>query len=499
MNDFLSALGPFRRRLRLQRAVSGCGFGFACGAALALVLLTVTAFVPLSGRWIIAGGLAAGGLLTGCGLNALRRVPAEDAARAADGCGLRERCVTALALGDGPETEMVLRQRADACAHLKALDPKQIRVAFPRRNLLIGAVLLALCAGTLLIPGGGDRAVAARQALEKKTAEMAKAVDEAAEAEERGMTEKEKAELRKLTEELKRELAKSRDEADVLVALDKAEQQLEKLQAGQAQEKTAGDIMSAMEALAQAMAGAGMDPAAAESMAEAAASGNAAAMSAALQELSAEELKELAEGLSGEAKETAQQLAEALEAGEMSEAQMQAMMSGMQRAASQGSAMQQALSGMKAAMAGGEGQQQAQGSAPGAGTGSGQGRGQAGAGAGSGTTNEEQKGGGGSGQKNGGTKGSRPAEYKEGEYETIYDPERVATGTRDEMTKQQSLGKDSVQIETGPGKGSLDGNVPFREVVGEYAQQEAQAAESAHLTKEQREWVNEYFRRLTDE
>ena len=67
------------------------------------------------------------------------------------------------------------------------------------------------------------------------------------------------------------------------------------------------------------------------------------------------------------------------------------------------------------------------------------------------------------------------------------------------MTEQNSLGKDSVQIETGPGKGTLEGDVPFRQVVGEYAEQEAKAAESAYLTKEQKDWVDEYFRRLTDD
>ena len=73
------------------------------------------------------------------------------------------------------------------------------------------------------------------------------------------------------------------------------------------------------------------------------------------------------------------------------------------------------------------------------------------------------------------------------------------TASRDVMTEQQQLDKDSVQIETGPGKGSLQGDVPFRQVVGKYAETEAQAAESAHLTREQKEWVDEYFRRLTDE
>ena len=66
-------------------------------------------------------------------------------------------------------------------------------------------------------------------------------------------------------------------------------------------------------------------------------------------------------------------------------------------------------------------------------------------------------------------------------------------------TEQNKLGDDSVQIETGPGKGRLEGNVPFREVVGEYAEAEAEAAESAHLTREQKQWVDDYFRRLTDD
>ena len=105
----------------------------------------------------------------------------------------------------------------------------------------------------------------------------------------------------------------------------------------------------------------------------------------------------------------------------------------------------------------------------------------------------------GAGQKNGSSGGNRPPEFKQGEYETIYDPEKAETASRDVMTEQNSLGKDSVQIETGPGKGTLEGDVPFRQVVGEYAEQEAKAAESAHLTKEQKDWVDEYFRRLTDD
>lgn len=534
MNELLKALGPVKRRLRLRRFVSGAGWGFAGGALAALILLAVTSFVPLANRWWIAGACVAGGTLLAAASNALRPVKPLEAARAADACGLRERAVTALELAEAaasrsqaphptatgrpetvsvtpapqagvsrPEADITLLQRRDACKHLQALDARQIRPAFPKRRLLVGALLLALCAATLLLPGGGDRAVAARQALETKTAAMAKAAEEAEKADEAGLTEKEKAELRKLTADLKRDLTASRDEADALVAVDKAEQQLQKLRQEQAQEKTAGDAMSAMNALSQAMQSAGMDAAAADALAEALASGDAAAMSKALSDLSAEDLQKLSESLQAEAKALAEQLAEAAKQSELSEAQMQALQqaaNAQQSATSQSAtALQQALAGMKASLGAGQSQQSAsQASMSGTGAGSGNNPGQSGGGAGTGSTNEEQKGGSG-GRKSGGSKGANPAEFRQTEYETIYDPEKVDVAARDVMTNQQSLGKDSVQIETGPGKGSLEGNVPVSQVVGEYAEQEVKAAESANLTREQKQWVDEYFRKLTEE
>jgi len=518
MNELLKALGPVKRRLRLQRFVSGAAWGFAGGALAALILLAVTSFVPLANRWWIAGACVAGGTLLAAAINALRPISPLEAARAADACGLRERTVTALELAEAEKStpappdgagqrlaDMIRLQRQDACEHLRALDAKQIRPVFLKRRLLAGALLMALCGATLLLPGDGDRAVAARQALETKTAAMAKAAEEAEKADEAGLTEKEKAELRKLTADLKRDLIASRDEADALVALDKAEQQLEKLRAEQAQEKTAGDAMSAMDAMAQTMQSAGFEAGVTESLAE--------------------DLQKLAESLTDEAKSLAEQLAEAAKQSELSESQMQALQTAAQSAqaagtqsamaqaaqsgqsanaqsassmstAQQATALQQALAGMKASL--GAGQSQQSGSQASMGQGAGNNPGMSGGGAGTGSTNEEQKGGG-SGQKSSGAKGTRPAEFKQTEYETIYDPEKVDAATRDVMTNQNSLGKDSVQIETGPGKGSLEGNVPYRQVVGEYAEQEARAAESANLTREQKEWVDEYFRKLTEE
>ena len=500
MNDLFRALRPVKNRIRLGRLLSGAAAGFAFGAAAALVLLAVTSFVPLENRWGIAGIVLAGGILLFAAGSALRRVEDMDAARAADACGLQERVVTAVELGgerrdarqrDGssvlrrteePSLCLASLQRQDACEHLRGLDVRRIPLAVPKRRLAAGAGLLVLCAGTLLIPGGGDRIAAQRRELREKTAAMVKQIDEAAAAEEKELSDQEKAELRKLTAELKRELDESRDSVDALVALDKAEQRMEELR-----RKTAGDAMREM---ADALRNAGLDAAA-----QAMENGDAAALQAALSELSASDLQQLAEGLSGEAGEAAEQLAQMMRSGELSEAQLQAMMSGMQNPSG---ALQQALSGMKAAL-GGSQQGSQQGGQNGGGAGTGQNGDQAGGGAGAGSANEEQKGAGSAGNQNSGAKGNRSPEYKEGQYETIYDPEKADTVARDVSTEQNALGKDSVQIETGPGKGSLNGDVPYREVVGEYAKTEVQAAESAHLTQEQKEWVDEYFRRLTEE
>ena len=483
MNELLRALRPVKNRLRLGRILRGAAAGFALGAAAAFVLLTVTLFVPLENRWVIAALVLAGCVVLTAAVNALRPVRNTEAARAADGCGLQERAVTALELAEKETGSAAFReaQRKDACEHLRALDTRKIRPAVPRRYWIAGAALLLLCAAAALIPGSGDRIVGTRRELAEKIAPMAAKIEEAAAKEEDGRSDEEKAELRKLTEELKRELSDSRDEVDALVALDKAESRLEEMR-----QKTAGD---AMNELAEAMRNAGMD-----SAADALESGDAQSLAEAMAELEAGALKQAAEGSSADAQELAELLEQAAAGGELTEAQLQAMAAMAQSGAMQESPLQQTLSGLKASLGG---QQSQNGSGQGMSGSGNQGQG-AGSGAGTGTTNEEQKGGG-NGQNPSGTKGNRPPEYKEGVFESIYDPEKAEAAFRDVTTEQNKLGEDSVQIETGPGKGRLEGNVPYREVVGEYAQAETEAAESAHLTREQKEWVDEYFRRLTEE
>ena len=57
----------------------------------------------------------------------------------------------------------------------------------------------------------------------------------------------------------------------------------------------------------------------------------------------------------------------------------------------------------------------------------------------------------------------------------------------------------SVQIETGPGKGNLSGDVPWSEALQEYADTEARSADRENLTVQERQWVNDYFSLLTEQ
>ena len=173
----------------------------------------------------------------------------------------------------------------------------------------------------------------------------------------------------------------------------------------------------------------------------------------------------------------------------------------MQKTGTQGTSGQQGTNGQQQGTTGNgtgmTGNSGSQGGMNGAGGGNNP-NGQAGGGAGEGTTNEEQQGGGNSGGQI--VKGERDPKYKEVEYETIYDPEHIAKEKQDVMTEQFRMGDEgSAEIETGPGRGSTEGNVPWGEVLQEYAETEAQAADRGNLTMKEKQWVNEYYRLLTEQ
>ena len=456
MKEILKALGPVKRRIRRNRLIQGAAAGLAAGLCAAVVMRIISFFVPLQDRSLLCLALAAGvTVLAACG-NALRGVKDRKAAEAADACGLKERAVTALETeGNEPILEL---QRRDALKALEGLDVKKIRPASVRKPLIAALCGALLLGGLLLVPGARDREADSRKALEKTLKEGMETITRAAEQDEQELTEEEKSELRKLTADLDRELRDSRDEADALVAMDRAQQRLERLQ-----QKTAGDAATAA-ADAEGQAGTGNEDGQA---------GNG----------------ENASEMSGEGQ------ADSGNAARADASQLKTL----QALSALKSSVNPSLTHTTAAMTGigsGDGRE-SDGQSGQAGVGGSSGK-QAGAGAGTGSTNEEQQG---TGQKSSGpVRGDRDPEFKEEKYETIYDPEHIDKGTRDEMTNQERQGDDgSRQLQTGPGKGNLSGDVPWTSAVGEYAEAEARAAESENLTQRERQWVSDYYALLTEQ
>ena len=460
-HELKTALRPVKRRIRRNRLLQGAAAGTAAGLSAAAGLQAVSFFVPIPDRGLWAASLAAAVAVLAAIGNALRPVKDLTAAEAADACGLEERAITAL---EGGEEPIRLRQRRDACEAIRGLDVKRIRPGSVKKALIAGLGCAMLLGALLLVPNSQDTAAETHKALIRTLQEGREAIARAAEEDEERMPDEKKSELRKITAELDRELGESRDAADVLVALDKAEQRLEQMR-----RQTAGDAADAADSMA-GETGDGKDGNGQGGTAEENPSAGSTAQAGDGQDGTS------SAGTPTEAQlKTLQALSSLQSAVNPSAAQMQAnaALAGMQ--ASQGNGGS-GLSGM-----GGQGQGQ-----------------QSGNGAGEGTTNEEQAGSG--KHSNGHMQGTRDPRYKEVEYETIYDPEHIDKAKQDVATEEKRLNDEgSVQLETGPGRGSLAGDVPWSEALQEYADTEARSADRENLTVQERQWVNDYFSLLTEQ
>ncbi len=462
------ALRPAKRRIRRNRFLRGAAAGLAAGLAAAVIMQAAAFFLPVPDRGLWAAVIAAAVMLLTALGNAARPVKDAAAAEAADACGLQERAITALEGGDEPIRRL---QRKDACEALEKLDVKMIRPGSVKKALFAALGCAAMLTVLLLVPNAQDAEAASRKALNKTLLEGRKKIEQAVEEDEERLPDEKKSELRKITEDLKRELGESRDAADALVALDKAEQRLEQMR-----NRTAGD----------AAAGSG------NSGETGAGEGNDGAENKGTGELSGTTDAGQAGASSGQAGTgTASQL-ETLQT-------ISALKSAVNPSLQASGSAMQGTSGNQGTQGGaGTGNSGSQGGQNGAGQGGSNTGNMSGSGAGEGTTNEEQQGGGGGG--NGPVKGNRDPRYKEVQYETIYDPEHIDKSRQDVMTEQYRMGDEgSVQIETGPGKGNLDGDVPWGEALQEYADTEARAADRENLTTQEKQWVNEYYRLLTEQ
>ena len=466
MKEVLKALRPVKHRIRRNRFLRGAAAGLAAGLAAAVILQAAAFFVPVPDRGLWAAAAAAAVMLLTALENAARPVKDMTAAQAADACGLKERTVTALEGGDEPIRQL---QRQDARRALEALNVKQIRPGSVKKALLAAMGCAVLLGTLLLIPNAQDTEAAARKALNRTLQEGRKTIEQAAEDDEERLPDEKKSELRKITADLNRELGESRDAADALVALDKAEQRLEQMR-----QETAGDKTDGSGASGEA--GSGEKTGNAEGKGEGENAGQAV------------------DGQAGTASSASAGTAAQLQTLEALKALKGAVNPSLQ--AGNGIQGIEGKNGTPVGQAG-TGTGNGQTGQNGAGSGKNPG-GKTGGGAGEGTTNEEQQGDGNS--SSGIVKGNRDPRYKEVQYETIYDPEHIDKDKQDVMTEQfRTSDEGSAQIETGPGRGNLNGDVPWGEALQEYADTEARAADRENLTTQERQWVNDYYKLLTEQ
>ena len=321
-------------------------------------------------------------------------------------------------------------------------------------------------------------------AFEKTMEEAARRAEEEADKASSDISEKDLQELRRLMTDLSRELRKSDDEMDAMLAISKAEERLEALRISMA-----GEAFEQMQAALNAQ---GLN-----ALAEALESGDTQALEESLESADADSLEAAAEQLNGESQNLMNAAAQSLSADNPKGAisalsQLQSMVQS--GTASQLGSASRALSALRTSTANsGQGQGgQGQGSQNGQGS---QGN-QSGSGAGQGTTNQNQSGSGPQGSKKHGTKDPH---YRETAYESIYDPTRL-NASQSDISAQSNTGEgESTQVQLGPGAGTIGDNIPYNQVVYEYAEAAARAADSQNLTAEERSWVNAYFASLTDE
>jgi len=493
--ELKQGLLPVKKRIRTLHFLEGIFWGTVAALACTAGILLLSFFTPIEeiGKICILASGTAFLLPSLAGL--FMRIKDETAAKRADACFLKERIQSALEFaGESPMEQLLLE---DA---LKSLENLNVKKAFPiqfprKRAILVGILLLSLLP-LFLLENPQDRILEERREFHREMEEAIKKIEEEKPKIEEQLSAKEdKEELRKILNELSESLKESKDPREGLTALARAEQETGELMRKEAlnalsdalsEKGLAGLSETTMEAmeghlpmealsteLLQAMESMELDPSllsALEAAAEALEAGDMEALEAAASNIS--------ESMTGSFN------------GDLS-----ALMESLRNSLSASSMKAETMEGASGSASGNSGDGSGSGSVSGNGGNEGNGLG-SGNSAGSGTTNQESAGQ--DASANGSSQSQNGAAYKEGIYETIYDPSRLGLAGESSQLSGVDADAEHVQIEMGPGLGSDAGTVPYKEVIGEYANAAARDAGDPDLPAYVQEWVDGYFMALTE-
>lgn len=475
MKEITKALRPVKRRMRAQLAFAWAVYGVLV-AGVCVVLLRVACFLRfLAFARVLACGLLLGIPLLFALVAWLWPIPDVDAARRADELGLMARAQTAVML-DGCDTPMARMQRSDALSSLRSLDPaKSMRLHAPRFAWIGIGVCALLLAISFVVPNPQAQKLRERAAFQQEMRQQADQVEKGAAA--LNAEDPETPELKKLLGDLALALRQSQEAREALGAVDALERGVASIQ-----QRTAADALAALQsggldALAQALQNGEMD----------------AAQSALEDSQAASQLSKAASGAQGStAAQALQGAAKAAASGDAAQAAklLQAAASGQSAAGNQALA----LAAMARKAAAGASSQAAGASGAGKnGQGAGLGQsGQAGAGAGVGSSNRD------GGVTHGGMSGSgsNAPRKKVEDYETIYDPTRLGGSNQSVNDSGTAAEGERTEVQLGTGLGAVDGSVPYRQALPEYAQAAVEAVEGAGLPAYAQQWVESYFNAL---
>ncbi|HEX2915449.1 MAG TPA: hypothetical protein VH186_32115 [Chloroflexia bacterium] len=242
--QLVKRLKKIERRLRLQEAIRLLPLGFLAGGILGLLVAIVSRVTPtLTAEQVITIALVAVavGVLGVLGYALFRPRPLLDTARRTDhALGLRERISTAIEGFNDPVrlgyATLGLQQFADAERSIVGVRANRaLPLRVPRREGLLAVTIIPMLALALLLPNPFSDEVKANQTIKAQIEQQAQQIEElkqriTKENPEAAKNDPKTQELLKQLEQVKQDLLeKSDNKDDALAALQKAQQELEKL------------------------------------------------------------------------------------------------------------------------------------------------------------------------------------------------------------------------------------------------------------------------------
>jgi len=542
-----AALGPALRRVRLLSLAEWLGRGPLAGLGLTVLFLIIARFWP----WysIAAWCLAALGisLLLALIPAVLYRPGWYSAAVWLDEAGLRERAVTALE-NINNDSEISRTQRQDCLRQIRAFRVEEQPYPRPLRQTAALGMLSVLVLTLFLIPNPQQEVAEREQTVRREAAAQSRKVEAVRKKMEQANKAQPLPEREKTIQalkELERQLEHARNLNGSLKAIAKTEEELQKLQAS--------DANPDAQKLAQALQKQALTRALGQKLAAGDAKGSreeiqrmlkmAAAMSKEQREAAANQLAAQTGGLNPAEAGLIKSLAASIRQGQgaPSTAMLnQAASSAMQNAAAssiaQGitsaSSCRQGLlaaggngpanqlangvssGNVQAVMPGGGSEANSGGEQPGAGIGSGTGKGN-GSGQGQGTSNGVGSGagsGGGAGHGTGSGSDNRSGEAKPGsgvqpsgearlsigQYEKVFIPSLINSSGESSQIRGHAGEGPEESVDTNeplPGQGS---QLPYNEVVGAYSQRAREALDRSSIPPGMSEIVKGYFSSLEE-